>query len=52
MNLYFSVVPWGGLTAVTGEQGVMDLVFADTGVPAWWQAVSAGSCRGTSVSVH
>ncbi len=51
VNLYFSTVADAGLTAVTGEQATLDVIFADTTVPAWWQAVSTGSCRGTSVSV-
>ncbi len=51
VNLYFSTVADAGLTQVSGEQGVLDIIFADTSVPPWWQAVTAGACRGTSVSV-
>ncbi len=50
-NLYFSTVADAGLPGVTGEQGVHDVIFADTSVPPWWQAVTAGSCRGTAVTV-
>lgn len=40
-----------GTTAITGEQAVIDLQFPNATVPPWWQAVVAGSCRGSAVSV-
>jgi hypothetical protein len=44
------IVP-SGSTAITGEEGVLDLMVAAPTVPAWWQAVTAGSCRGSAVTV-
>lgn len=52
VNLYLSVVAPAGLTSVTGEEGVIDFIFSGGTVPAWWQAVTAGSCRGTGLAVN
>ncbi len=40
-----------GTTAIDGEQAVVDIQLAGGTVPPWWQAVVAGSCRGSAVSV-
>ncbi len=40
-----------GSTAITGEQGVIDVQVDGGAVPPWWQAVVTGSCRGSAVSV-
>ncbi len=50
-NLMCSFVAPSGTTAITGEQGVLDIQVAGGTVPPWWQAVVAGSCRGTAVAV-
>ncbi len=50
-NVMCSFVAPAGTVAITGEQGVVDIQIAGGTVPPWWQAVVAGSCRGTAVAV-
>lgn len=41
-----------GVTAMTGNEMVIDLLTNTNPVPAWWQMFNAGSCRATALSLN
>lgn len=41
-----------GITAMTGNEAVLDLISSSSPLPAWWDFTNAGACRQTSLSVN